>query len=283
MNYYLLLIVLGLANISFGKNFTLQELKDKNIANVAILPNENSTHYHSPLSISIKNNSNETINLSISNGDVLEPNDDSYQRFIVTESLHLVVKPLQKENALIKGMCIDQHKSAPFENIKYTVSNYTPSNLEKKIVAFIDENKFFEPNAQFLLWDILTAPQKFVKVEAFNIIDNKITPMIRDDKNHLISFYPKIESYEEPMAIKEVSGSFNLTLALPKNLHIAMFDTNNILVKELYKNPNTPKGKTTLEYAFNSLEFNEDTYFIKVVMDGNILMNKKVDLAQSMY
>lgn len=281
MNYYLLLILIGLANISFSRNFTLQELMEKNIADIVISANENSPHYHSPLALSIKNNSNETIVLKIPNGDVLEPVDSSYQRFIVTENLHLVVKPFQNESALIKGMCIDRYKPAPYENTKYVASNHTPRNLEKKMVAFIEENNFFVPNAQFLLWDILTTPQKFAKVETFKIIDNEITPMIRDDNNSLISFYPKIDSYEEPMAIKEVSGTFNMNLASSKNIHIAMFDTNNILVKELYRNSSTPKGETSLDYAFNSLDFNEDTYFIKLVMDGKILLNRKVDLSMN--
>jgi hypothetical protein len=279
MNFYFLLITIGIANITYGRNFTLKELVDKNFAEVIISPNEKSTHYHSPLVLSVENNSMETITVKIPNGDVLEPIDDTYQRFIVTEAIHLVINPLQKESTLIKGMCIDHFKAAPSDNLKYVASNHIPSSIEKKMTVFIEENQFFEPNAQFLLWDILASPKTYSNVEQFKIIDNEITPMIRDNKNNLVSISPKNDYYEEYEVLKEVSGSFTMELASPKNIHIAMFDTNNILVKELYKNPSTPKGETSLEYAFNSLAFQEDTCFIKLVMDGNILMNRKIDLS----
>ena len=50
----------------------------------------------------------------------------------------------------------------------------------------------------------------------------------------------------------------------------------NIDNKELYNNPVTPRGISEVKYAFNSLEFTEEKYQIKLVVDGEIVMNRVV-------
>lgn len=282
MKYYSIIFAIIFANFSFGKTISIKEFTEKNWGTVEITPNENSTHYHSPLVLKVLNKTNGQLKINVPVGFVFEPENEEYQKFMVTEERILVALPFKELENPIKAMCINQHKMAPSDDLQYLVSNHIPPAKALDIAEFVNENKYFEPSAQFLLWDILKAPEEFESVEVFKLLDNEIMPMERDDDQNLTPFYAQDLEYEETTSVYvEYSGSFNMNLAFPKNIHIAMFDTNNILVKELYKNPNTPKGKTTLAYAFNSEEFEDDTYYIKVVMEGNVIMQRDIDLSMN--
>jgi hypothetical protein len=57
---------------------------------------------------------------------------------------------------------------------------------------------------------------------------------------------------------------------------IGMFNDQNIVVKELYNNPETPPGEHKLAYEFDTMVFPEDTYYVRLIIDGQIKINFKM-------
>ena len=260
--------------------YSLEEAINLNLAKVQITPNEKSTHYHSPLTINIENKSSSTFSIQIANGDVLKPQNDNYQRVIVTERLLVKLAPFETESKIIKGMCIDENKISPSQDINYVFSSKKIVEEAKKLAEFIEKQEYFEANAQFLMWDILKYQEEYKSLESFKIEDESIVALTKNSANELIPINFTKYDVEIPQKYVEFSGSFSLSLFTPKNIHIAMFNQRNTLVKELYKNSKTPVGETNLTYAFNSEEFNEDLYTIKLVMEGQIIMEREINLTE---
>jgi hypothetical protein len=55
-----------------------------------------------------------------------------------------------------------------------------------------------------------------------------------------------------------------------------MFNEQNIVVKELYNNAETAAGEHKLAYEFDTMIFPEDTYYIRLIIDGQIKINFKM-------
>ncbi len=260
-----------------AETITLQKALQEKKVKVKITTNLESTHYHTPFQISIHNLSDERLVVSIENGTTLIPDEEEFQNFIVTESQLVALSAKRKIDRNIKAMCIERNDMAPLENTNYTVSSLAKKSLVK-LSNFIEKNKQFEPNAQFLMWDIASNFYKEKEIDFFSLDnDGNIVILNVNEKGEKIPLNLKEEIEIQKRELK-VYGSFTMNLSGTKKIHIAMFNMDNLLVKELYNNPNTPKGETKMDYVFNSLEFTDEKYQIKLVMNGKVMMKRVVEM-----
>lgn len=260
---------------SYAEN--IYQLIQSHQINYKIAVNESSPHYSSPFVITFKNNQNTNLQFNIDNGSVLEADNEENQNFIVTQDLIVQLKSGESKEFPIYAMCIERHDAAPGIADSYKIGGKADDGLVK-LSNFINKNKNFEPDAQFLMWDIAEGMYKPDELDEFKINSNGEVE-VYDWINETPTLVTH-EIIEEPSKPKlMVNGEFEMNLGSTKNIHIAMFNENNVLVKELYKNPKTPAGATTLAYAFNSYDFPEETYYVKVVMNGKIVMQRTIDMS----
>jgi hypothetical protein len=276
----ILVLIFIIAYSVNAKSISLKEAIDQKLITATIQKNnDNSTHYHSPFVADIKNLSTQYLEIVLDNGFVLTPDHEDFQHFIVTQQLLVKLKPHQSASQPIYAMCIKQDLAAPSKTVKYTPSHYGDENLIK-LTRFVEHTKTFEPNAQFLLWDMISNPKQAATIDTFELYNvNQVRALgkLTNGKRESILFNYTEESEIQRVAI--VSGSFSMEFGFPRNVHIGMFNMQNVIVRELYNNPKTPTGKTRIAYEFNSLEFPDEEYTIFLVVNGEIMMKRKVDLS----
>lgn len=251
---------------------SIQEAFKQNLISVDIQTNETGTHYSEPFVMKVRNLTSTKLDLELGNGYLLEPVNEEEQTMIVTNRLLASLSPHETKDLFVNAMCIEQSDAAPDEDSRYTFADLAAPEL-RKLSGFIEENKRFEPDAQFLMWGIANGSYPKESIHAFKIDDYGQVQILNKENEVLNSILSSTPDTTEQI---NVYGSFEMNLSRPKNVHIAMFNENNVIVKELFKNPQTPAGKTELEYEFNSLEYEEDVYFVKLVVDGNVLISRKI-------
>lgn len=273
--YRLFLFLIFIVNYVYAES--VKDALQKSKIEMRITENSESTHYHTPLILEIKNISHTALNLDIQNGTILIASKDEFQNFIVTEHLLAKLQPNETKKIGIHGMCIEQSDMAPNNEVFYTIGGEAPDKM-KQLSLFIEKNKQHDPNGQFLMWDL--AENYYADIESISFELDELGNIWALEKveDKLVRIETKVdEESTKPKLI--VSGNFTMNLASNKNVHIAMFNTNNVIVKELYNNPKTPGGLTKLDYEFNSYDFEEEEYYIKVVLDGKVIMDRTVDMS----
>lgn len=266
-------LFLALLCIPCASAMSIQEAFKQNLISVDIQTNETGTHYSEPFVMKVQNLTSTKLDLELGNGYLLEPMNEEEQTMIVTNRLLASLSPRETKDLFVNAMCIEQSDAAPDEDSRYTFADLAAPEL-RKLSGFIEENKRFEPDAQFLMWGIANGSYPKESIHAFKI-DEFGQVQILNKENEILN---PVFSNNIPDTLEQINvhGSFEMNLSRPKNVHIAMFNENNVIVKELFKNPQTPAGKTELEYEFNSLEYEEDVYFVKLVVDGNVLISRKI-------
>jgi hypothetical protein len=274
---FIVLIILSLLFSNIVLAISVKEAKEKSLILLHIGEQQNSTHYHVPFEMSLTNLTNDLLDLELDNGVVLIPEDSGEQNFIVTKRTLLSLKPNEQKKVNIFAMCIEQEDSAPGIQSSYSIGNYAIKDL-RRLSEFIEEHERFEPDAQFLMWRIADGIYNKDQIDGFTIDDEGNVWMVDGQGEVLEEQNSEPEILEFPNPKLMVSGVFEMSFSSSKNVHIAMFNVENVIVKELYKNPTTPIGKTNLNYAFNSYDYDEDIYFVKLVVDGKVLLARTINM-----
>jgi hypothetical protein len=82
---------------------------------------------------------------------------------------------------------------------------------------------------------------------------------------------------EITMKIK-VGGSYSFNFSRTKSVQIAMFNNQNVLVRELYKNNQELPGRKTINYAFDASIYKDPIYYMRLFVDGEKRLETKMDL-----
>jgi len=59
-----------------------------------------------------------------------------------------------------------------------------------------------------------------------------------------------------------------------------MFSKDNIVVKELLYNPSVSIGTHTFTYKYDATAFNDPVYYFKLIIDGDVKINKKLSIQE---
>lgn len=71
-------------------------------------------------------------------------------------------------------------------------------------------------------------------------------------------------------------GEFEFRFSKPKAAHIAMSESRNIAVRELYNNPAEPTGGKKTNFEFDFLDYNNRPCYIRFLADNRILMEQEM-------
>lgn len=242
-----------------------------------IYGSENSTHYLEPITLEIKNLTNNFLSISINNGDMFIPDDSTKQNIVVTNNELISLQPKGMQKTRIKGMCTEQEDGSGNATTIYTFEPNKNENL-KKIAVFISKNKLQTSAAQFAVWCI-TNPNNDLNniIAADSSEENKLKRFTADltGKSYelILSKYNYKTHYYAPPKEK-VGGMFEYNFSTKKDIQIAMFNSDGILVRELFNQKMMQPGNHKINFEYDSSIYTDDVYYFKLIADNEVLVNR---------
>ncbi len=243
---------------------------------------EGSSHYITPLKIELKNNSAEPKTVKIDNGQMLIAKDSDYQNFIVTRDEMIELGPDEEKSVLLFAMCTERFDASPSGFVNYFPSPKTDSAL-KQLTTSIAEKKLFNYEAQTAVW-ALVGDYSLTDIVGFDTcLTRELTGLVAEIRGVDVPPPPGPEDYSRNYYTQRttykvtMSGKFYYSLYEEGEIIIAMFDKDNIVVRELYKNKECQPGEHNLEVSFDATEYNDEFYFVRILHDGEITIEMKME------
>lgn len=219
--------------------------------------------------------------MKIPNGQQLISNEDPTQDLILVQEELLAVKPNESREELLFAMCTQHSNSAPGDRDLYTLGNSAEGPL-KKIAEEIQKKKAFNTIGQYSVWNA-TDDYGLLGIEGFdtaeadhfqNFVADVLNLEIPTEENVL-----RYENVDEPhrrLVEHIVGGEFNFSFTKPSDVTIGMFNERNVIVKELLNKPQTEPGKHNFTFEFDTMQYTEKNYYIRLIINGQIKVNYKV-------
>lgn len=251
---------------------------------LTVTGNDESPHYYQPILVNLKNLTSEEVVINIKNGQLFKSTDPEIQDIIVTREEMIVLKGFDHISQPIFGMCVQQFNSAPGFTQEYKLDNIATENLAS-IANQIQEKKAFSIAGQNSVWAV-TDNNELDAIDSYN----------PEDSNELRAYVASLLNIPDtvimrsqtttldngPKLVKRTAGgNFKYRFSKTSAVTIGMFNEQNIVVKELYNNPETPAGEHKLAYEFDTMVFPDDTYYIRLIIDGQIKINFKMKSRRS--
>jgi hypothetical protein len=286
-------LLVGVAFISLGfEPKTREPLLDQQ-AQLHALPagllaefesNNGFSHYGKCLKLKIENKSNTKVDYTIPAGYQLQASDSNYQNLVVTENVFVSVLPKQKVVLPIFAMCTESHDAAPgSEVLTYKPLPQSNQNLSE-LCQLIAQEKWHNSEAQQAVW-CLVEDRSLSRISGFDTaVVRKLQTKIAKLTNKKMPLAPAKTDYHRnyyatPSVIKiKVGGSYSFYFSRTKSVQIAMFNTQNVLVRELYKNEQEAPGRKTINYAFDASVYTEPVYYMRMFVDGEKRLETKMNL-----
>jgi hypothetical protein len=242
------------------------------------------THYSKCLLIGLKNISGKMLNIRIDNGFQVNPEDSEYQNLIVTENLFVTINPNENKSVPVFAMCTEPHdRAAGSQPVKYTMAK-DASGVMKALTELIDKKNYHNSEGQQAVWCV-AANRDLDDISGYDTIAVKdLQNLISRLTGKKIPPPPAPDDYKRnyyaPSYTKKITigGSFEYNFATSKNILIAMFDKNNVVVRELYKKEGETPGNHKQNYEFDASVYTDSIYYIRLVADGRSRLESKITM-----
>jgi hypothetical protein len=243
------------------------------------------THYHTPLEIKLKNLTTEPKTVQIDPGQIMVSKIESKQNFVITKQEIITLAPKQSRTLNLHAMCIERHDGAPNEYTGYDPGPMADSNL-RMLAEKIAAEGLYSYEAQTAVWAMVgdyslnqivgydTTTVRNLAQMAADAQGVELPPP-PDPDDYSRSYYTPSYTYKLRMG-----GEFSYSLWDESEIIIAMFDVDGIVVRELYKDQNCPAGKHNMEFDFDATEYTNDKYFVRLIEDGEIMLELEVDIPE---
>ncbi|MEM7085480.1 MAG: hypothetical protein AAF489_04815 [Bacteroidota bacterium] len=273
----LITLIFSVANtpsVTTIANYNFLDALEKNLITSEVNGNEDSPHYIQPIVITLTNTSAKTIKVTIPNGQLFT--SAAVQDVIVTQKELITLAPGESKSLPLYAMCIQQNESGSNAMETYTPGNIATGHLAE-LAQEIEDRKDFNTLGQYSIWAItdgvhLNTISGFDEEEALYLrtytADLLNVPVPEYDPNDYLTNY-----HDNGLINRSATGKFKFYFSSESAVTIAMFDENDIVVRELYNNPNTPKGKHDLEFKFDVEVYRDKVYYVRLIQDGKIQIN----------
>jgi len=277
---FLIIIVVLLFAFKPDDNFvTIDKAVNAGLISCSVKVNPGSTHYIKPLAITVKNNKSTPIALKVPNGMQFFPLDSSYQNLITTQEELLTLNPEKSVTIPLYAMCTEHSDRAPAPDVHYNLGKQANDKVTK-LTQYIEKQKLHDPLGQSAVWamtsgtpleDITgfdtTAARQLIKYVA-NALGKPIPPPPAPDDSR--------RNYYSTNYSRTMSGYFNYNFPKTMAVTIALFNKDNIVVRELYRNTKETPGSHKLEYKFDATLYNDSFYYLRLIADGEIILSSTV-------
>jgi hypothetical protein len=213
---------------------------------------------------------------------VLQANDSSYQNFVVTKEEILSLKPGQVTEIQLYAMCLESYDASPDVTSVYHPSKLADSSL-LGLTRKIEKEELFNFEAQTAVW-ALSCKYPIDYITGFDtVLTRQLIGYVADETGQELPPPPAPDDYERNYYSTstyklKMSGEFSYNLYENRSITIAMFDKDNIVVRELYKNTVEKPGDHKLKFEFDATAYTDDFYYLKVIDNGDVAIEMKVEI-----
>jgi len=280
--YLTFLFFLLIISVDASEFLSLKEACSKGLISYEVSSNSNSTHYYKPLKISIKNLKNFEVRVKVVLGTVFSPEDSIYQKFIITKEELLCLKPLSESKYEVFAMCIESSDIAPLDGINYFFANEDHKKL-LPLLKLIQDKSYFKPEGQYAVWAAINQISITGIYGADTIAEKELIQLVADITNQPVPVRTYNSDnyinnfYSDNLKIK-MGGTFDYKLSQAKSISIAMFDKNNVIVRELFYKEKVNAGTHHFEYFFDASVYTDDFYYVRLIADGHVKIEIKIDM-----
>ncbi len=279
MNTLLILLSAWGLSAANSLNLPLDEALSQKKITAAAYAAENSAHYQQPVVLELKNITGSPIAIEVPVGRLFQSGDTTDQNFVSTEPLMATLAPGETKKIPVSAMCINHHKAAPSAKKPYQIKKTAEEKLVKT-ARFISQNGLSGSYlGQTAMWCV---SDREPLENIFGYDDKKMNETLKflaELTGKPIPPPPAADDYlRNPRAKpkRSVGGEFEFRFSKPKAVHIAMFDSRNIAVRELYNNPAEPPGEKKITFEFDFSVYNDGPYYIRFLADNRILMEQEM-------
>jgi len=243
--------------------------------------NLQSTHYEKPITMSLQNLTASPLLLRCKAGLIFHPTDTNFQSIVINQGQDITLAPGQKQDFHLSGFCIRAGKSSPHSPMSYKIGKPATGKL-LQLIEFIESKHYFDIAAQHAVWVIsnnysLDGILSFDGTEQKDLIDFFVQKL-----GYTAPLPPAPDDYTRNLAArptrKVVGGNFEFNLSRPRAIHAALFNKDNIVVRELYNNPFQPAGNKKINFEFDASVYTDELYYVRLIADGQVMLDRQLRL-----
>lgn len=256
----------------------LQLISEKKI-HCSVMGNDDGVHYGKALIIHIENLTSSQINFSIPSGFIFQPEDTIYQDIIVTQTLYADIQPRQKMDFKLYGMCMEQYDVAPSIHAVYMPFKMAEEGL-LKLIRFIEKNRFFSPAGQQAVWTYIQDKPLYAVASVDTSQAYQLQRFLSEITGKPILDIPEEDEYLYDYEVRPktiiIEGETSFRYNRPVRVEWCLFSEDGVLVRELFKGE-LPAGLQKLNFYFDAEVYDAPVYYLKLVMDGEVIDNSRID------
>lgn len=260
---------------------SLDDAMQKNQISARAVAASGTTHFQQPVLLELKNNTAVSITLQVPVGRLFGNSNPGEQDFISTEPLYVNLVPNETKKVPVSAMCINASKAGPTAGNGFSIKKTAVGKLLSAATYIHDKKLSGSYLGQTVMWCVsdnnplesIFGYEEQQERDAVGFLSKLLEkpvppPPAADDYLRNPRVAPKIE----------VGGSFEFTFSRVKAVQIAMFDEQNIAVRELYNNPQQPPGRQEVNFAFDASVYRDKKYYIRFLCDNRVLMEQEVGI-----
>jgi len=255
----------------------------KGLISVSFKGNSNSTHYTAPLSGTFTNLKKKEITIKVENGRTFIAKDSSYQNLVITEERLIVLKSEQKKTLIFHAMCIESSDRSPSDEVLYAMGPMADDKL-CKMTQFIGQNKYFNSSAQHAVWVFACGKPLEDIVGMDETGTDNIIKKAAEISGKPVPIKPAADDYIHNLHStnmkRTIEGFVEYEFSTTENVSIAMFDKNNMVVRELYHNSAEKPGPHKQKFQFDGTVYKDKFYYIRLVVGDKVFYERKFELLQ---
>lgn len=272
-----ILWILILPCTGFANAIRLDDHAAKYSVRYTVHGNSFSTHYLEPLVLEITNTGKENVVVQINNGDLFIPDDSRKQNIVITAPQNISLRAGQTRTLSLKGMCTEPNDGSGDSSTIYTFLAGKNDTLSK-LANFIDEHHYQSSAGQYAVWSLVEKERDLNSIySADSTEENSLKRFVAalSGRTYAVKGKDYRYNYYEPPREK-LGGNFQFSFSKPKDVQIALFDKNGILVRELYNQKLVAPGDHNFHFEFDSSVYTDDTYSIKLIFGNEVMIDQEV-------
>ena len=223
----------------------------------------------------------QPVTVTIEPGRKLHPDDAGMQDILVTQSLVVVLQPAEEKKLIMNGMCCISHNAPPSPGMGFKIGKMADSSLIR-LANFINSTKMHKSaDAQHAVW-VFSDNKRIEGIDITNPMNKPLIDFVTRLGKLKTPEYSIEYEKEENVAFNEtackVKGFFNCKIEKPGTLAMVLFDeTGKELSRDEMPGPAKP-ANYKFEYGFRVKGYAKGIYYGKVILDGKILSEVKLEI-----